>query len=308
MAFTRRGKMHKAVKAGDLKTVTRLLDAGFDPNDSTFGGVSPLLIAVFEGQKPVVELLIGRGADFSTLYNHDAYTGGRWASLLHVAAARGHLDIAALLLERDRYDHALLNRQDGQRNTALHYAAANGHAAVVRLLLDNGFDPALKGANEKLAVGYAYAAGHKDIVDMLTPQPKVPAKPAAAAARVETPPAPKPETAKDAPREVPAEEWERSAQHCVTHVQIMESLGYRIADVFNFASRERIRIVNNLKTKADNVTTTGFDDLPDRRQLEEAYHAFLRLGGAPDETVLGPKPAPRPGLPRSNKPPAGPET
>ena len=78
----------------------------------------------------------------------------------------------------------------------------------------------------------------------------------------------------------------------VALLSTMDEFGYKITDVFNFASRERIRIVNNLKTRADNVETTPFDNLADRTQVEEAYKFLIALGGRADAASLGNKKKP----------------
>jgi hypothetical protein len=80
-------------------------------------------------------------------------------------------------------------------------------------------------------------------------------------------------------------------------------IGYKRADVFNFQTRERSRIDNNLKTRADHVETTGFSELSDRKQIEDAHAALVRLGGTADEDVLKEKAIPKMRL----TPPEGPK-
>ena len=272
MPFTQRGKMFKAIQTNDLRTVTKLLDGGYNVNDTKMNGTNPLLLAVFGGRTEIAELLIKRGADFTSLVYNEDMTGSTWMSLVHVAAYRGHKDIVKLLLEQDKYDHAFLNKQDGNHNTALHLAAMEGHAEVVRILLDAGFDPQQKGFNGKLPVGFAYQGSHKDVVGMLEAAAKKPAPKTIEAAPLPAAAAPANDDAC----------WSLVTKQSVAHVSTVEAAGYKISDVFNFSSRERIRIVNNLKTKADNVETTSFDDLPDSKQVKEAYAALTRLGGTAD--------------------------
>ncbi len=64
---------------------------------------------------------------------------------LHWAAACGHRDAAAVLLDHG----APVNAANTDLDTPLHYAALYGHAAVVELLLERGAD-----ANANLAKGY----------------------------------------------------------------------------------------------------------------------------------------------------------
>lgn len=274
MAFTQKGKILNAVRNNDIKSVTRLLDRGYNANTSYWDGESPLLMAVYLGRTEIVELLVSRGADPFGQHHHEEMTTGIWQTLLHVAAANGHAKIVDFLLEGDKYDKALINRIDNNRNTALHLAAGGGHIEIVKTLLAHGFDPAMTGANGKKAVGFAYQGKHAGVVELLEAHKKpVPAAlpPAPAAAPV-----------------APAEgEWKLLNADTVAKVCDVGGVGYKITDVFNFAAGERIRIVNNLKTKADHVETTPFEKLSDQRQLDEARDALQALGGNHDAALPG---------------------
>ena len=111
-----------------------------------FGGTPP------EGRM----LLIGAGASPEMAYED--------GTLLHVAAARGFLDIARLLLQT--FPGAVAKRDDG-RNTALHLAAAAGHAEIVTFLIDAGFDPAEKNGNNRNALYLARKQSHPDVIEIL---------------------------------------------------------------------------------------------------------------------------------------------
>lgn len=254
-------RIYAAIARGDVKTVEKILDKGYDVSSETFYGMTPILAAAIAGHVEVVDLLIRRGADFTKNYGHHEATNNRYCTLLHVAAEHGHKALVERLLEHDKYDHTLKNRIDGHRNTALHCAAAGGHKDIVEILLKNGFDPGIKGMHDKLAIGYAFQGQHQDIVDLLESIKK-----------------PQPKAIEAAPAAPPAK-WKKVSDSSVATVSNMPDLGYQITEVFNFASRERLRIVNNLKTKADNIETTPFDALPDRRQLDEAHAALKELGG-----------------------------
>lgn len=272
MAFTQKGKIFAAVRNNDIKSVTRLLDRGYDANTSYWDGDSPLLMAVYLGRTEIVELLVSRGADPFGQHHHDPMTTGIWQTLLHVAAANGHAKIVDFLLEGDKYDKALINRIDNNRNTALHLAAAGGHVEIVKTLLAHGFDANVAGANGKKPVGFAYQGKHAAVVELLEAHKKpVPAA---------LPPAPV--AAPAAPAE---SDWKLLNPDTVAKVCDVGGVGYKITDVFNFASGERIRIVNNLKTKADHIESTPFEKLADQRQLDEARAALESLGGNPDAAL-----------------------
>ncbi len=291
MAITRKGRFLNAVRRNDLKKVGKFLDDGFPIEYESWGGSNALLIAVISGHKDMVEMLIRRGANFTRYYGHYLIADtARQDTLLHLAAHFGHKDIVLLLLEHDKYDRSLIDKIDGRRNTALHLAAAQGHEEIVRILMDQGFDPLAKGENGKTALGFAHQGGHEKIVALLAGvQKKLEEKPAPPPPKKETPP--------------PAPEWKLASSKSVAHVSEMPEVGYKLSDIFNFETRERIRIVYNLKTKADHIETTPFAELPDQKQLGEAYAALVRLGGAADESFLTEtKAAPRARL----APPEGP--
>ncbi|MDI1228889.1 MAG: ankyrin repeat domain-containing protein [bacterium] len=266
MAFTQKGKILNAVRDNDIKSVTRLLDKGYNANTAYWDGDSALLMAVFLGRTEIVELLVARGADPFGQHHHDPMTTGIWQTLLHVASANGHAKIVDFLLEGDKYDKALINRIDNNRNTALHLAAGGGHLEIVKTLLAHGFDPALTGANGKKAVGFAYQGKHAGVVELL----EAVKKPVAAAL---------PSLPVAAPVAPAESDWKLLNPDTVAKVCDVGGVGYKITDVFNFASGERIRIVNNLKTKADHIESTPFDKLSDQRQLDEARGALESLGG-----------------------------
>jgi len=273
MALTQKGRMFAAVERGDINKVRRMLDNGYNPDEAKWSGKCALLLAVIHNKPAIAELLIERGATFSGYYYHSEFGDSRHETLLHIAAELGHKDIVKLLIAHDRYDRSFIDKPDTNRNSALHLAAAKGHAEIAQILVDYGFDPVLKGANGKLPIGYAHQGKHDALVDLLTVLQK-------RAEQLKNPP----KAIEPAPAPKPADDsWKLVNAQSVAHLSGMDALGYKITDVFNFASRERIRIVNNLKTRADNVETTSFDDLRDNAQVQEAFAKLKELGGNADE-------------------------
>lgn len=287
MAITRKGRFLNAVRRNDVKKVEKFLDSGFPIEFETWSGNNALLFAVIDGHKEMTEMLIRRGAKFARYYGHYALgEDGRQDTLLHIAAELGHKDIVLLLLEHDKYDKSFINKVDGKRNTALHLAAGQGHAEIVSILIDHGFDPTIRGESGKTPMGFAHQGRHEDVIALLAAAQK---KLAALA-----PPPPK--------EPAPKAEWKLVSEHSVAHVSEMPDIGYKLSDVFNFETRERIRIVNNLKTKADHIETTAFSELPDRKQLEDAHAALVRLGGVADESALNEKAIPKARLAPPDRP------
>ena len=91
-ALAQSGTLHRAVKAGDLDGVTRMLAAGVDVNARDNRGRTALMYAVDKGYVLLVEPLLKAQAD----PNIRAPDG---ATALFIAAARGHTAIIPLLMK-----------------------------------------------------------------------------------------------------------------------------------------------------------------------------------------------------------------
>merc|ERR1711916_97828 len=88
-------------------------------------------------------------------------------SLLFVAAVKGHMDVATMLLANDA--QPLINRPSHKGNTPLHVAASGGHLTLVQLLVQHGADvdapnPTMAGAS---ALQVAEMMGHEDVASFL---------------------------------------------------------------------------------------------------------------------------------------------
>ncbi|KAI8634254.1 ankyrin repeat-containing domain protein [Xylariaceae sp. FL1651] len=96
--------------------------------DCLMQGASPLSLAVRQGYKIVVQMLLDQGADVDS---RDLTSG---ATLLSLASRLGHTTIAQFLLDKD----AQLNSMDDTGRTSLSWAASEGQELSTRLLLDAG--------------------------------------------------------------------------------------------------------------------------------------------------------------------------
>jgi ankyrin repeat protein len=173
-----------AARAGDLQEVERRLTR--DPENvhaRAANGDSPLLLAIYAGAWPVIELLLSRGA------THDVFTAaatGNTVALapllgadgsrirafahdgwtpLHLASFFGHVGTARLLIERGA-DLAARSR-NATDNLPLHAAAVQGHADVVALLLASGADPNARAEGGYTPLNLAAAGGHGVVVESL---------------------------------------------------------------------------------------------------------------------------------------------
>ena len=116
------------IELGDVSTAREWLDAGLPPDFEGNVIGTGVMIGAWEGNIPMMELFVSRGADINKLNSN-----GEQALLL--AAWKGKLEAVRWLVERG----ARLKRQ-GKQWTALHYAAFGGHAEVVAYLLERGAD------------------------------------------------------------------------------------------------------------------------------------------------------------------------
>lgn len=89
------------------------------------------------------------------------------SSLLHLAAAGGHLEAVDLLLARGL---DVNTRDTGDNAYAMHFAAGGGHLEVVRRLADAGGDVVGRGDDHALEViGWAtcFGACHREVAELL---------------------------------------------------------------------------------------------------------------------------------------------
>ena len=121
-------------EGGGLDVVLALLEHGADVNAWNVGrDVTPLLVAVFEGQQAAVEALLKVGADPNVCSSEGD-------TPLRACAGVGNLGIAALLLSAGAA--RTINEWGGLTGyTALGLAASRLDIPMMRLLLDAGADP-----------------------------------------------------------------------------------------------------------------------------------------------------------------------
>lgn len=140
-----------AIQAGDVNNVKRVeeqLDAGVSPNSVDSLGVSALMLATANGDLPVVNLLLARGADPNA-----TYPKSMGMAPLHIAAADGDVDIIAALITHG----ANVNIDNAMGDIPLHYVAISGSKEAAQLLIDNG---ATIGVVNKAGITpFKYAAG-----------------------------------------------------------------------------------------------------------------------------------------------------
>ena len=132
----------RAARAGDLASVSRLLDKGADINARDTGRFfrsdTALHHAARRNDVELAKLLVGRGAD-PNVQGSTGYTP------LHVAAGLGREKMVAWLLRHGANPSAV----DRRRGMPLHAAVLQGQPRVVQLLIEAGADVNAPGNGEQ---------------------------------------------------------------------------------------------------------------------------------------------------------------
>lgn len=144
-----------AIESGDLSQAREWLDAGLAPDFEGRVIGSGLMIAAWEGNIPMMELFVSRGADINKV-------NALGEQALQHAAWKGHLPAVRWLVEHG----ASVNRQ-GKEWAALHYAVFAGHAEVVSYLLERGADINALSTNGSTPLMMAAREGHEAIAKRL---------------------------------------------------------------------------------------------------------------------------------------------
>ncbi|KAL2906667.1 Protein TANC1 [Bienertia sinuspersici] len=87
-------------------------------------------------------------------------------SLLHVAAAMGHLDVVEILVEADSLKE-MINGKDNSGWAPIHLASYNGYIDIIDVLVANGADVNLKNACGRTALYYATTSGRMNTAESL---------------------------------------------------------------------------------------------------------------------------------------------
>ena len=167
--------LHVAVRDRQIMAIKKLLAFGADMSLKNKNGETPVNVAEQYGPTLIVTLLNGqaeRNKDFLQAahdgkfeeikgsLSNDAQFNARdknGQTALHIAAAKGHEEIAEHLLNEYFAD---VHAKDNDGNTALHLAATAGKFDVVKFLLELGADPSLQNHKGKTSAGSAEENSH----------------------------------------------------------------------------------------------------------------------------------------------------
>ncbi len=143
------------IEMGDISQARAWLERGLDPDFVGDRIGTGLMIAAWEGNIPLMELFVSKGADVNKLNN----VGEQ--AIMH-AAWRGRREAVDWLLKRG----AKINREPRQW-TALHYAAFAGQEEVVDYLVERGADLNARSTNGSTPLMMAVYEGREPMVKKL---------------------------------------------------------------------------------------------------------------------------------------------
>ena len=187
------------ILGNDVENVKKLIRGGADVNEKfnfgATGKITALFLAVMLGRTEICNVLIDSGADVHiivqgmTLLHNVALSSGDYegtaalliakgldvnakatygdakdATPLHIAAGKGNVSVARLLIQNGAEVNAKLPYHGF---TSLHLAAQNGHEKVAGLLIAKGADINAKSMYGETPIDLAMSKEHKELAELL---------------------------------------------------------------------------------------------------------------------------------------------
>jgi hypothetical protein len=144
-----------AMEVGDMDKARQWLDEGLPPNFLADRIGSGLMIAAWEGNIPLMELFVQRGANIN-------FVNRNGEQALQLAAWKGQTEAVKWLLARG----AAINRK-GKEWSALHYAVFAGHEDLAKMLLGQGANVNAQAPNGSTVLMMAAREGHEKLAQTL---------------------------------------------------------------------------------------------------------------------------------------------
>ena len=181
--------LHAAALAGMKKSVDFLIEHGLPIDVTGEEGRTPLMATVLEGTPAMARYLLSKRADSQKKDAHGyksmalAVTRGQPGMVAELAPYdRENLDAALLMAalegrasaidELTQYGASVYARMDDDGRTALMVASENGNVEAVEMLLNLGANRFAMDEQGRIAADYAREAGHGELANLLTEQPK----------------------------------------------------------------------------------------------------------------------------------------
>lgn len=151
------GSIHDAVRAGDVKQLSDIVERGANLNEAdALHQFTPLHWAAHSGSLECLHWLLWHGADTTQ------GTPRGWTPA-HIAAIRGQdACMQALII-----NGANLAAQDDRGCTPIHLAATHGHSFTLQIMLRSGVDPSVTDKREWRPVHYAAFHGRLGCLQLL---------------------------------------------------------------------------------------------------------------------------------------------
>ena len=141
---------------GHSVVVSTLLTSGADSNMANSNGWTPLMIGSQNGHSVVVSTLLTSGAD-----PNRAQSDG-WTPLM-IGSQNGHNEVVEVLLQAKVNPNACNNNGA----TAIYIASGKGHSVVVSTLLTSGADPNMAKSDGWTPLMIGSHNGHNEVVEVL---------------------------------------------------------------------------------------------------------------------------------------------
>jgi hypothetical protein len=183
----------KAIEQDNAQIVSYLLKRGFDPNTPNEQGQRPLILSINFGSNEVSKVLIhAKGSDIDQTNLQDesplmmaAFNGNfEMAELLiemgasvnktgwtplHYAATKGNIKMMKLLLAHSAY----IDAESPNGTTPLMMAARYATAEATQLLMDEGADPTLSNSLNLTALDFAKMTNNSKLVSYVLTQTSI---------------------------------------------------------------------------------------------------------------------------------------
>ncbi len=150
-----------AASDGDIAEITKLLEKGVDVNAKDFQGETALMVAALKGHLDIAKLLVENGAD---IHARPDFNNNQGQTALMMASKNGYIDIVKMLVEKGSDVNSIVKHTG---YSALIMASEKGKKDVVSLLIEKGADINAKTKEGSTPLMMASLNGHIEIIKFL---------------------------------------------------------------------------------------------------------------------------------------------